>query len=70
MTEPRVYRRHLTQAKICRAETQAWMEREGFDWIDFMRNGVPLSALSHYDNVFIERVVAQVRREQEAQHGE
>lgn len=46
------------------------MEREGFDWIDFMRNGVPLSALAHYDNVFIERVVAQVRREQEAQHGE
>lgn len=64
--ELRVYRRHITKAGICRSETQHWMESHGFDWIDFMRNGIPADALAPYTNVFVERVIAQAQKERDA----
>lgn len=65
MSELRIYRRHLAKAKLCRAETQDWMVRNGFDWVAFMRDGVPVSALADFDNVFVRRVIAVAEAEQE-----
>ncbi len=37
--------KHLRTAKICANGAQTWWEREGLDWRDFVKNGIPAQRL-------------------------
>lgn len=32
--------RHIRKAKMCSRGARAWFERHGFDWQDFLKNGI------------------------------
>lgn len=39
-SEPRVYMRHVRQAKRCSSGTRNWWAKHGLDWRDFVKNGI------------------------------
>jgi hypothetical protein len=39
-SEPRIYMRHIRQAKRCKSGTQNWWVKHGLDWRDFVKNGI------------------------------
>ena len=40
MTAERIYRRHLNTLHYCARGSREFFQRHGFDWSDFLRNGI------------------------------
>lgn len=64
VTSPRCYMRHLRTAKICSGGARDWWKHHGFDWSDFLRNGIPAETLLETGDPFALRVVEIAREEQ------
>lgn len=65
-SEPRVYMRHVRQAKLCSRGSRVWCEAHGVDWNDFLLNGVPSATLEAIGDPIIMRVVNAAKSEAES----
>lgn len=53
----------------CRKGGRAFAERYGFNWLEFLKNGIDSSQLDGIDDEMVRAVVEQSRRREEAEHG-
>ncbi|MFT0531597.1 hypothetical protein ACMHYJ_02010 [Castellaniella hirudinis] len=65
LRDPMVTMRHVRQARMCRRGVKTWMELRGLDWMDFVRRGIPASALEATGDAIAIRVAALARAEVE-----
>jgi hypothetical protein len=63
----RCYMRHLRTARICSSGARDWWKRHGFDWSDFLANGIPAETLLETGDPFALRVVEIAREEHDGQ---
>lgn len=65
---PRAYIRHLRQNRICASGGRAWWKLRGWDWSDFLANGIPVSKLLEtgdpHAKAVAEKAMEEVRRGQ------
>lgn len=62
-SELRVHMRHIRAAKICARGARTWFPRQGFDYQDFLANGIPADVLSATGDPLALRAVEQARIE-------
>ena len=58
-----VFVRHIRAAKLCAGGTRDWFARQGFDWADFIANGIPIEKMEATGDPLALRVTAQARKE-------
>lgn len=58
-----VFMRHIRSANLCAGGTREWFVRHGFDWADFIANGMPIERLEATGDPLAMRVTAQARKE-------
>lgn len=66
-SEPRVFMRHIRQAKLCAGGTRTWWKNNGLDWNDFLKNGIPGEALLATGDPLAQRPVEAARAERDGQ---
>lgn len=54
---------HIRAAKMCRKGTRIFFERHGFDWADFLANGIPAERLASTGDAMALQVVRIARGE-------
>jgi hypothetical protein len=64
-SEPRVFMRHIRQAKLCSGGTRTWWKDNGLDWNDFLKNGIPGEVLLATGDPLAERPVQAARVERD-----
>lgn len=64
-SEPVCWMRHLRTAKICSGGARSWWPRNGLDWNDFLKNGIPGEKLLETGDPFARRVVEIARAERD-----
>lgn len=62
-SEPRVYMRHIREAKLCAGGARVFFARYGLDWTGFLREGIPASELEATGNALTAPVVKLAREE-------
>ncbi len=72
MSEPElsgitVTMRHVREEALCSRGMREWMKLHGFDWHDFVRNGLPVEQAEATGDEFARRVCARARKEWGAQ---
>lgn len=51
----------------CRRGSHDFAVPKGFDWMDFLRNGIPASKLQEYENdIMVQALIAEAKRRIEA----
>lgn len=65
MTTEIVSMRHIRAAKICMSGARGWWVLQGWDWNDFLTNGVTAERLEATGDALALKVVACMR----AEHG-
>lgn len=60
---PRIYIRHIRQEKLCAGGTRDWFKRYGFDWSDFLENGISVEAFEGTGDAFAIRIAKNAREE-------
>jgi hypothetical protein len=65
MTEVRFTMRHIRQCKMCSRGARDFFAKHGLDWSEFLREGLPVSALEQTGDAMALQVVAAARAEQE-----
>ena len=65
MTEVQVFPRHARDAGLCISGAKTWIEEHGFNWRDFVRNGLPASVLVATNDDLAMRTVEAARKEAE-----
>lgn len=58
-----VFMRHIRAANLCAGGTREWFVRHGFDWGDFIANGMPIERMEATGDPLAMRVTAQARKE-------
>lgn len=58
-----VYMRHIRAAKLCAGGTREWFRRQGFDWTDFLNNGIPLEKMEATGDPLALRVTTIAKQE-------
>lgn len=53
-----VLHRHCRALGYCNRGLRAWFAREGLDWADFLKNGIPADTLRKFDNAMADRAIA------------
>lgn len=61
----RVYPKHVRQARVCMGGSRVWMQRHGFDWNDFITNGIAVEDLEATGDKIVLDIAAIAR----AEHG-
>lgn len=64
-SEPRIYTRHIRQAKLCMGGTRTWWKDNGLDWNDFVKNGIPGEKLLATGDPLARRPVEAARAERD-----
>jgi hypothetical protein len=59
----RVYMRHIRASKLCASGARDWWARQGFDWSDFLTNGIAVETLLETGDPDAMRVVEIARNE-------
>jgi hypothetical protein len=61
----RVYHRHLKSPnlKYCNPGARAWFHRQGLDWAEFVRDGLPEEAFLNTGDAMAIAVVEEARKE-------
>lgn len=67
MSQITVFMRHIRAANLCAGGTREWFVRHGFDWADFIANGMPIEKMEGTGDPLALRVTTQARLE--AEHG-
>jgi hypothetical protein len=62
-SEVMVHMRHVRAAKLCARGSRAWVAHNGFDWNEFLTNGLPASALLATGDPIVARAVAEAKKE-------
>lgn len=62
-TELRVFRRHVQAAKICARGSRPWFAQYGFDYMDYLKNGIPVADLEATGDHFALLVCGIAREE-------
>lgn len=57
---------HNKRCGFCRSGTREWAKRQGLDWSDFVRNGIPAERLEATGDALALAVVAWARKCEEA----
>lgn len=55
--------KHLRAAKICSDGARKWWSKHGFDWSDFLTNGIAEQTLLDTGDPFAKRVVKIARED-------
>lgn len=55
--------KHIRQAKLCSSGTRDWWKRQGFDWSDFLTNGIDAETLLETGDPQALRVVEIARKD-------
>ncbi|QXV73587.1 putative tail assembly protein [Rhizobium phage RHph_X2_30] len=58
-----VFMRHIRSANLCAGGTRQWFRRQGFDWTDFLNNGIPIEKMEATGDPLALRVTAIARQE-------
>lgn len=58
--------KHVRSIGMCSREPRAWMAKNGFNWTDFLNNGIPASRLIATGDALVERVVEAARNDPDA----
>lgn len=53
---------HVRSAKLCMRGVRQWFVRYGFDWRDFLENGLPISSVEATGCPLGARVAAEARK--------
>jgi hypothetical protein len=64
-SEPRCYRRHLRMTKICGNGARRWWAQHGFNWPEFLQDGIAGETLLGTNDPFAQRVVEAARTERD-----
>ena len=59
-----VYPKHLRMAGYCMSGSRHWFKHHGFDWGEFVRDGIPAEALLDTGDALAVNVVEQAKKEQ------
>ena len=59
----RAHMRHVREAKICSPGARDWWKSRGWDWSDFLDNGIPIETLLETGDPFAKRVADIARNE-------
>jgi hypothetical protein len=65
--QPTVFMRHIRAANLCAGGTREWFIGHGFDWADFIANGMAIEKMEATGDPLALRVTTVVR--QEMNHG-
>lgn len=65
----RLYMRHLREVGMCNRGARQIAAEHGFDWQDFLDNGVDLDLIRHIDDAMVQRVIA-IAEAEEVEDGE
>ncbi len=63
MTNAIVSMRHIRAANLCAGGTRDWFRRQGFDWNDFLQNGITVEKMESTGDPLALRVTAIAREE-------
>lgn len=56
---------HIRKARMCSRGARAWFERHGFDWKDFLANGIDVEKVEATNDVMGAACAAIARKEAE-----
>jgi hypothetical protein len=59
----KIYIRHLRMAGMCPKAKEYFFERYGFDWKDFVRNGIDIEKVRHIDDAMVKQVIKVAENE-------
>lgn len=57
VTAKKVYRRHLNSLKYCARGSREFFQKHGFDWGDFLRNGIEREKLEALDDAMAVKAI-------------
>jgi hypothetical protein len=60
---------HSTRPGFCRGKSRAWAARNGLDWKDFVRNGIPAETLEATGDGMALALVEWARKCEAQAHG-
>ncbi len=63
MSQITVTMRHIRAVALCAGGTREWFSRQGFDWADFITNGIPIEEMEATGDPLALRVTAFARKE-------
>lgn len=55
--------RHVRQAKLCASGAREFFKKQGWDWMDFLRHGIPVETAEATGDAFALKVAACARAE-------
>ncbi len=58
-----VFMRHIRAAKLCAGGTRDWFVGHGFDWADFLANGMAVEKMEATGDPLALRVTKEARQE-------
>lgn len=64
-SEPRVFMRHLRAAKICSGGARMWFPRHGFNYSEFLSDGIAGESLLATGDPFAQKALEQARIERD-----
>jgi hypothetical protein len=70
MDDPIVRVEHIRKAKLCARGVRAWAKRHGFDYMTFLTNGYPASAIEATGDALGMRVASIARADGNGLDGE
>lgn len=53
-----VLHRHCRELGYCNRGLRQWFAREGLDWADFLKRGIPAETLRQCNNAMAERAIS------------
>lgn len=59
----RIYRRHLNALKYCARGSRQFFERHGFNWGDFLRNGIDRETLIKTNDAMAMKAIQKAEEE-------
>ena len=62
--DDRIYVKDIRKAKYCLRGTRMLFKRKGYDWSDFVKNGISIEEIKHMDDAMIQRVISMKCKEQ------
>lgn len=54
---------HMREARLCMSGVRDWFSEKGYDWSDFLDNGILAEKLESHDDVIADQVCAIARKE-------
>lgn len=69
----RVFRRHLAAAQICARGSRLWFEQYKIDYMDYLKNGVPveiMEATGDHFALLVSRLAREEAAKKEAGNGQ